>query len=174
MSDKELIVACMRDEMWAKKALYEQYAPAMLSLCTRYVGERETARDVLQDAFVKVFTKIDTFAESGSFESWMRRIFVTTALEYLRKKRELRLDKTHENTIEDNDFGIFDKLATDDLHCMISELPEGCRTVFNLYAVEDYSHKEIAEILHIEEATSRSQYFYARELLKKKIGKLMF
>ncbi|GHV46055.1 DNA-directed RNA polymerase sigma-70 factor [Bacteroidia bacterium] len=168
-SDSELIAACKRDEMWAKKALYERFAPSMLSICVRYCGCRETARDVLQDAFIKVFTKITDFKSEGSFEGWLRRIFVTTALEKLRKRREITLDESLNETIENQDFNIFEKLAADDLHRMISELPTGFRTVFNLYAVEGYSHGEIAQMLDMKEVTSRSYFFRAREALKEKI-----
>ncbi|MDR2824480.1 MAG: sigma-70 family RNA polymerase sigma factor [Prevotellaceae bacterium] len=168
-SDSELIAACKRDEMWAKKALYERFAPAMLSVCTRYCGSRDVARDALQDAFIKVFTKIAEFRGDGNFEGWLRRIFVTTALERFRYRREIPLDDELSETIENKDFSVFEKLSADDLHKIISELPDPCRTVFNLYAVEDYSHREIAEMLNIKEVTSRSYFFRAREILQKRI-----
>ncbi|MDR1652910.1 MAG: RNA polymerase sigma factor [Prevotellaceae bacterium] len=168
-SDSELIAACKRDEMWAKKALYERFAPAMYSICARYCGRSDAARDVLQDAFIKVFTKIAEFRGDGSFEGWLRRVFVTTALERFRSRREVPLDIYLEETIENQEFSILEKLSADDLHKMISELPDNCRTVFNLYAIEDYSHKEIAQMLNIKEVTSRSYFFRAREILKTKI-----
>ncbi|MCL2596106.1 MAG: RNA polymerase sigma factor [Paludibacter sp.] len=168
-SDNELITACKGDEMWAKKALYERFAPLMLSICTRYCGNRETARDVLQDAFIKVFTKIKDFKAEGSFEGWLRRIAVTTSLEKMRRRREISLEESLNETIESEDYSIFEKLSADDLHRMISELPQMCRVVFNLYAVEGYSHKEIAQMINIKEITSRSYFFRAREILKEKV-----
>ena len=91
MDEQLLIDGCMRGESWARKELYEQYAPAMMSVCVRYVGDRETARDLLQDGFVKIFTKIRSYSGSGAFGGWIRRIFVTTALEYLRSSENTRL-----------------------------------------------------------------------------------
>ena len=91
MDEQLLIDGCMRGESWARKELYEQYAPAMMSVCMRYVGDRETARDLLQDGFVKIFTKIRSYSGSGAFGGWIRRIFVTTALEYLRSSENTRL-----------------------------------------------------------------------------------
>ncbi|MDR1544533.1 MAG: sigma-70 family RNA polymerase sigma factor [Prevotellaceae bacterium] len=167
MSEIELIVACKKNEMWARKILYERYAPTMLSVCTRYCGDKETAKDILQEGFFKIFTKISEFREDGSFEGWIRKIFVTTALENLRKNRFVPLETEHKNTVENDDLSVFDKLSADDLHKIISELPDGFRMVFNLYAVEGYSHKEIGEMLGIKEVTSRSQYQRAREMLKK-------
>jgi RNA polymerase sigma-70 factor (ECF subfamily) len=171
--DSELIAACKRDEMWAKKVLYERFAPSMLSICTRYCGCREEARDVMQDAFIKVFTKIRDFRGEGSFEGWLRKIFVTSCLEKLRPRREIPLDDSFSETIENQDFDIIEKLSADDLHRIISELPETCRVVFNLYAVEGFSHKEIAQMINVKEITSRSYFFRAREILKEKIKKIM-
>ena len=168
-SESELIVACKRDEMWAKKALYEQYAPLMLSVCTRYCGCRETARDAMQDTFIKVFTKIKDFKAEGSFEGWLRKIAVTTSLEKLRQHREVPLDESFNETIETQDYSVFEKLSADDLHRMISELPQMYRLVFNLYAIEGYSYKEIAQIVNIKEITLRSYFFRAREILKEKV-----
>jgi RNA polymerase sigma-70 factor (ECF subfamily) len=169
MSETELIAACKREEIWARKTLYERYAPAMFSLCIRYVSNRETARDVLQDGFFKVFTKIGDFKGTGSFEGWLKRVFITTALENLRRQRYVPLEEEYENYLIDNDLSAFDKLSADDLHQMIADLPDGFRTVFNLYVVEGYSHKEIGEMLDIKEVTSRSQYARARAVLKRKI-----
>lgn len=168
-NEQAVIDGCKCKKMWAQKALYQHYAGRMLSLCTRYIGDRDYARDVLQEGFYRVFTKIDDYAGTGSFEGWLKRIFVTTALEQLRKKRFLPIINEYEETIEDTDTLAFEKLSTDDLHRCISELPNGFRTVFNLYAVEGYSHTEIAEMLTIKETTSRSQFMRARQMLQKKL-----
>ena len=167
--EHDLIAGCKREEMWARKELYERYASAMLSLCTRYTGDKDEARDLLQDGFYKIFTKIGDYSGTGSFEGWMKRIFITTALEQLRKKRLLPIISEYEESIEDNDTSVFDKLSADDLHRCVSELPDGFRTVFNLYAVEGYSHAEIAKMLQIKEVTSRSQFMRARQILQKNI-----
>ncbi len=167
--EHDLIAGCKRGEMWARKELYERYAGTMLSLCARYTGDRDSARDVLQDGFYKIFTKIEDYSGTGSFEGWMKRIFITTALEQLRKKRFLSTTGEYEEGIEDTDASVFDKLSADDLHRRISELPDGFRTVFNLYAVEGYSHAEIAKMLQIKEVTSRSQFMRARQILQKNI-----
>ena len=142
----------------------------------RYVNDRETARDVLQDGFVKVFTKIDTYSEKGAFAGWVRRIFVTTALEYLRNNNVLNeavsLDDFNKE-IEDTSADILKTLSAEDLQRCIAELPSGYRTVFNMYAVEGYTHNEIAEMLQITTNTSYSQFVRARNLLQKKIRLLM-
>jgi len=146
-----------------------------MSVCVRYVPDRETARDLLQDGFVKLFTKIDTYSSVGSFAGWMRRIFVTTALEHLRRndalKQSLDIDE-YDNYIENVDVTVLDKISADDLMRCIGELPHGFRTVFNLYAIEGYSHAEIAKELNISEATSRSQFMRARKILQKNVQTL--
>lgn len=176
MDEQQLVAGCKRGDAQARRVLYEQYAPAMLSLCVRYVHDRETARDLLQDGFVKVFTKIETYSAKGPLGAWIRRVFVTTALEYLRKYDALRssvpLDE-YEEQVEDPDASVLDRLSADDLLACVSRLPEGYRTVFNLYALEGYTHKEIASLLHIEEITSRSQFSRARKALQEMVQTFM-
>ena len=150
MDEQLLIDGCMRGESWARKELYEQYAPAMMSVCMRYVGDRETARDLLQDGFVKIFTKIRSYSGSGAFGGWIRRIFVTTALEYLRSSENTRLSvglDGYDDSLEDINYSVLDRLSADDLLACVAQLPSGYRTVFNLYAIEGYTHSEIAEML---------------------------
>jgi len=177
MSDQQsLIAGCKRKDTWARKKLYELYAPAMLGICVRYVNEKETARDILQEGFIKVFTKIDSYSGAGSFEGWMRKIFITSALEYLRSTRAFRLSVSldgYDETIENLDVNdIVEQLSANEILQCVNELPAGFKTVFNLYAVEGYSHTEIAQMLNIKEASSRSQYARARQLLQVKILKL--
>ena len=174
--EQRMITACINGKSWAQKQVYELYASAMLSVCVRYVTDRETARDILQDGFVKVFTKIDTYSGAGSFAGWIRRIFVTTALEFLRQNDALKQSESideHNYTIEDVNVSTLDKISANDLMTCISELPNGYRTVFNLYANEGYSHAEIATILHISENTSRSQFMRARKMLQKTVQSLI-
>lgn len=176
MDEKLLIAGCRRGEASARKELYERYAPVMMSVCMRYVSDRETARDLLQDGFVKVYTKIGEYAGTGAFGGWIRRIFVTTALEYLRtqenKRQDLRLDGA-DDLFEDTNYSALDKLSADDLLFCIARLPAGYRTVFNLYAIEGYSHSEIAQLLHIREVTSRTQFIRARSALQKMVQSLI-
>lgn len=176
MDETMLIAGCRRGEPAARKELYERYAPAMMSLCMRYVGRRETARDLLQDGFIKLFTKIHTYSGAGAFGGWVRRIFVTTALEYLRASRseqaELSLD-ANDYALEDPGENALDRLSADELMDCIACLPAGYRTVFNLHAIEGYAHHEIARMLHIQEVTSRTQFIRARNTLRKRVESLM-
>ncbi|MDD5185172.1 MAG: sigma-70 family RNA polymerase sigma factor [Paludibacter sp.] len=175
-NEQQLIAGCKDGKAWAQKKLFELYAGTMLSICVRYVTDRETAKDVLQDGFVKLFTKIDTFSGTGSFAGWVRRIFVTTALEYLRQKDALKQSESLDDysySIENPDVTALEKIAADDLLKMITELPTGYRTVFNLYAIEGYSHLEIANLLNVSENTSRSQFMRARKLLQQKVRLLI-
>ncbi|MCD7977259.1 MAG: sigma-70 family RNA polymerase sigma factor [Tannerellaceae bacterium] len=176
MEEHLLIIGCKRAESWARKKLYERYAPVMLSVCMRYVHDRETARDLLQDGFIKVFTKVDTYTGQGSFEGWIRRIFVTTALEYLRAKDAVRMSVSLEDYQETDgnwNVNVLDKLSADELMECIGRLPKGYRTVFNLFAIEGYSHQEIADMLGINVVTSRTQFIRARNLLQKSVQSLL-
>lgn len=172
MNEKELITACVQGKSWARKEIYETYAPTMMSLCIRYVGNRETARDLLQDGFIKVFTHVDTYSYKGSFGGWIHRIFVTTALEYLRKADALKLaaDVTeYSHQLKDVEVSVLDRLSADELMNCVKALPPGYRTVFNMYAIEGYSHQEIADVLGISVTTSKTQFLRARNALKKSV-----
>jgi len=172
MEEKQLIEECKRGDSKAWKTLYELQAATMMSVCQRYVCNRETARDLLQDGFVKLFTKIHTYSGKGSFKGWIRKVFVTTALEHLRHKNILRYSMDIEKfdyQMEDIDVSIFENLSADDLTVCISNLPAGYRTVFNMHAIDGFSHEDIAKELKISTGTSRSQYFKARQMLKKMV-----
>ena len=172
---QDLIAGCKRKDTWARKKLYELYAPAMLGVCVRYVDEKEAARDILHEGFIKIFTKIESYSGAGSFEGWMRKIFVTSALEYLRSSKALggtiSLESCDE-AADDVHASAVEQLSADEIVRCINELPSGCRAVFNLYAVEGYSHVEIAQKLNIQEASSRSQFARARQILQAKIRDL--
>ena len=173
--EQRLITGCKKGETWAQKQVYELYASAMFSVCVRYVSDRETARDLLQDGFIKIFTKADSYSGTGSFAGWIRRIFVTTALEYLRQNKAFLESASLDDLsylIEDEDVSILDKISADDLMTCVSNLPNGYRTVFNLYALEGYSHAEIANLLNISENTSRSQFMRARKILQEKVREM--
>ena len=173
MEERSLINNCRKGESRAQKQLYETYAPAMMSICLRYVHEKETARDLMHDGFVVLFTKIHTYSGNGSFPAWVKKIFVNTALEYLRKNDILRfsadIDDAH--CFENTDISVFEQMSANELLECICKLPDCSRTVFNMYAIEGYSHAEIAQILNIQESTSRSQYVRARQSLQKMVLK---
>ena len=143
----------------------------MFPLCIRYVCDRSLAEDVLQDGFVTLFTRLQDFKGDGSFEGWARKIFVTTALMSLRKKDALKMSEDLElaRNLKAENSSQLQNLGYKDLMAMITELPPGFRTVFNMYAIEGYSHKEIGEILGISETTSRTQLSRARIWLQNKI-----
>lgn len=174
MNEQQLIEGCKKGERRAQKALYELHSRKMMGVCLRYVSDRETARDLLQDGFVKVFTHINSFSGNGSFEGWMRKIFVNCALEYLRKSDVLRESTELDNTAElvHPDSSAISDLSAAELLKLVQELPSGFRTVFNMFAIEGYSHKEIAEMLNITESTSRSQFTRAKQMLQRRINAL--
>src|SRR6056297_2093151 len=167
-SDTELVQGCKNNDRKYQELLYRKYAKKMYGICLSYARDRSMAQDMLQDGFIKVFKKIDTFKEQGSLEGWIRRIITNTALDHLRKKSKLYefIDDNKEVEEERMDNSILENINADGIFSMIKQLPEGAKAVFNLYAVEGYSHKEIAEKLEITEGTSKSQFKRARSLLK--------
>jgi RNA polymerase sigma-70 factor (ECF subfamily) len=171
MNEEQLIENCRKNNRVAQKELYDTYSRKMMSVCLRYVEERELARDLLQEGFVKVFTSINSYSGIGSFEGWMRKIFVTCALEYLRKSDLLRdaadLDTAY--YVSTSVPSAVSDMAAEEIRELVRQLPSGFRTVFNMYAVEGYSHKEIADALGITESTSRSQYTRAKQWLQSKL-----
>ncbi|MEA5129218.1 MAG: RNA polymerase sigma factor [Proteiniphilum sp.] len=175
MSEQRLILACKQGKLWARKEVYDQYAPSMMALCRRYVSDVEDAKDVLQEGFLKIFVEIGQYSGKGSFGGWIRKIFVNTSLDYMRKKnrlkqKELLTDVQIECSENASDMA---DITADDLMLCISELPDIHRTVFNLFAVEGFSHKEIGALLRIPESTSRSFFFRARQLLQKRVTQLL-
>ena len=155
----------------AQKALYDSLADKMYAVCLRYMGDRDAAEDVLQDGFVSLFAKLDTFTGDGSFEGWARKIFVNTALMSLRKNDILKETEDVEAAryISSEAPSAIQDIGYKELSRMVAELPAGFRTVFNMYVVEGYSHQEIAEALDISVTTSRSQLLRARAILQAKI-----
>lgn len=157
----------------AQKSIYDALSGKMYAVCLRYMGDRETAGDILQDGFVTLFTKLDSYSGDGSFEGWARKIFVNTALMSLRKKDVMKQTEDVESAwgLSSPDPTIFERMGYKELMDLVAGLPPGFRTVFNMYVMEGYSHKEIAEALGISETTSRSQLQRARALLQSKIVK---
>jgi RNA polymerase sigma factor (sigma-70 family) len=167
IDETDLIKGCIEGNRRMQEALYSRFSPRMYAVCLRYAGNAEEAEDILQEGFIKIFKKLDTFRSEGSFEGWIRRIFVNTAIEHFRRKRYLQtVSEKEENTIEGKDISVLDKLAAKDILALIKELSPGYRTVFNMYVVEGYTHKEIADMLNISEGTSKSQLSRAKVILQ--------
>ena len=167
-TDLLLIEACLKGDAKAQKELYEQYARKMMPICLRYSNDYETARDLLHDGFVRVFTYLCNYKGEGSFEGWMRKIFVNTALEYLRKLR----DKPHQMSIEDaclsesNDYSVLETMSESEIINCIQELPPMYRSVFNMFVIEGYSHKEIGALLNITASSSRVYLTRAKQMMQ--------
>jgi len=172
-TEEDLIVGCIKQKASAQRALFDKYSGRMLSLCRRYVKDVLEAEGVMITAFTKIFERIEQFTGEGNFEGWMKRIMVNESLQYLRKHKNMSLNMDIEEAHHLPNFDAMeDHLQTEDLMQMISELPVGYRTVFNLYAIEGYSHKEIAEQLNINENTSKSQLSRARVHLQKRLAEM--
>ncbi|MDR1382060.1 MAG: sigma-70 family RNA polymerase sigma factor [Tannerella sp.] len=170
MDEQQLIKGCIDGDRKAQKALYDKYSRKMMGVCLRYVKDTEDARDLMQEGFIKLFTNLHRYAGDGSFDGWVRKIFVNCALERLRHHDVLRDagDVDDANCAEIPDETASD-MSSEELMAYVRALPNGFRMVFNMFAVEGYSHKEIGDILNISESTSRSQYARARKLLRKMI-----
>lgn len=167
-NEQELIQGCRRGDRAAQKRLYDTFSPKMYALCCRYVKDSMEAEDVLVTAFTKILDKIDQYKSEGSFEGWIRRVVVNEALTWLRRNRNMYLELELEAADYEPDYkSLSDHLEAEDLMTMINELPSGYRIVFNLYAIDGYSHKEIADQLGISENTSKSQLSRARAYLQK-------
>lgn len=173
-SDSDLISGCIRGDRRMQQELYDRFAPKMYGVCLRYAGNAAEAEDILQEGFIKVFKKIGSFRGEGSFEGWIRRIFVNTAIEHYRKKIYLQpITETEENSVEGQYLSVLDNLAEKDIIQLIQQLSPGYRTVFNMYVVEGYTHKQIADELGISEGTSKSQLSRAKQILQDLVKKFI-
>lgn len=166
---EDLVQGCKRGERQAQEGLYRQLVSTMMGICLRYAKDRDDAEDILQTGFIRVFQKISDFRMEGSFEGWVKRIMVNTALEHYRKNLRTLTAVSLDEVQEEVSFSDWNALEVEDLLNVIQSLPNGYRMVFNMYALEGYSHKEIAEELGITESGSKSQLSRARALLKEKI-----
>lgn len=173
MTDERLVAGCVKGDPVAQKALYQQYARKMMSICMRYAHNRDQAQDILQDGFVKVFQKMDHYRGEGPLGGWIARTMVNTALDHIRRNKpyDQSLDLTEAEHLHSEDEHILSGMTTDELMLLIQGLPTGYRTVFNLFAIEGLPHKEIAEMLGISENTSKSQFMKARAYLRKLLPK---
>ena len=170
-SESELIEACVKEDRRAQREVYEKYSSRMYSICIRYMGDRERAKDMLQDGFVNLFFKIKSYSGEGSFEGWARKIFVNTCLMEMRRRDALKESEDIEEMFVNSpsEENILGSLGYKDIMKLIEEMPDGFRIVFNMNAIEGYSHQEIAEHLGISEGASRSQLSRARSWLQGKI-----
>jgi len=160
----------MEGDRRMQEELYRRFSPRMYGVCLRYAGNVEEAEDILQEGFIKIFKKLGSFRSEGSFEGWVRRIFVNTAIEHFRRKTyQQPITEQHENTVEGKSLSVLDELGEKDILKLVQELSPGYRTVFNLYVVEGYTHKEIGDILGISEGTSKSQLSRAKVLLQEMV-----
>ena len=172
-TEGQLIVALKRGESRAHKVVYERFAGKMLTVCTRYCANRADAEEVMLDGCMRVFEKIEQFREDGSFEGWIRRIMVTESLMFLRKAKQWRQEIPLDEITVELDYEWADTAVNEnDLLRLVNQLPDGYRTVFNLYAIEGYAHAEIAEMLGISEGTSKSQLSRARMMLQVNLKKM--
>lgn len=173
MKDETLVRNCLSGDSTAQRLLFETYAPIMMATVIRYVKSEHLANDVIQDGFIKVFKNLSSFKRDGKLESWIKRIMINRALDELRKEKRNSFTKQ----FEEIEFSITlneqadDRLLADNLLDIVKQLPDGYRTIFNLYAIEGFSHKEIGEMISISESTSKSQYSRARKVLQEALKK---
>jgi RNA polymerase sigma-70 factor (ECF subfamily) len=170
LNEKILIEQCLKGDRVAQRELFDTFKGRFMAVALRYIGNRDGAVDVLQDAFVKIFRQLNTYRGEGVLEAWMRRIVVNTALNAIRKTQQLREDPIEDTFNVNPGFNsALSHLDEKELLALIAALPAGYRTVFNLYVIEGYDHKDIAGMLNISESTSRTQLLKARLVLQKKI-----
>ena len=171
MSEQQLIQQCLKKDNKAQTELYNLFASRMMPVCQRYAKTYCDAEDIMQDGFVKVFRYLSDFQFNGSFEGWIRRIMITTALNFYKRKRiyqnETELNYQPEAVVSEQH--VFSGMIQDEILSLVKKLPTGYRTVFSLNSIEGYTHKEISEILHISINTSKSQLNRARQSLQKQL-----
>lgn len=174
MTDEELVKACCKNSPAAQKMLFDKFSRRMMTICLRYADDSLEAQDVMQDGFIKVFNSIEKFQFTGSLEGWIKRIMINTSLDNFRKnrKRKYALELDDEDAIEiKEENNIVEGITNEYLLKVIQKLPEGYRIIFNMYAIEGYTHKEIAGELGISISTSKSQYARARGFIQKILAK---
>ncbi|MEA1886845.1 MAG: RNA polymerase sigma factor [Bacteroidota bacterium] len=173
-SEEEILEGCRKNKRRYQEILYRKYARKMYGICMSYAGNRDMAQDILQDSFIKVFKKIKHYKSEGSLEGWIRRIIANTAIDHLRKETSKHKYITEKEEIEEekvHEPDAIEKLKTQDVLDLVAQLPDGARMIFNLYAVEGFTHKEIAAKMDISVGTSKSQFSRARKMLMSLINK---
>jgi RNA polymerase sigma factor (sigma-70 family) len=175
MLNQELFERCKRNESKAQRALYDLFKATLMGLCRRYARDKEDAKDMLQESFIKIFSRMHQVEAVDKFESWMKSVAVRTAIDHYHrlKRTDHPSYSSKEYDVADVDYEtILENLSDEYLISAINALPEGCRMVFNLFEVEGYTHTEIAELLQVTEGTSRSQLHHAKYLLKQKLSRI--
>jgi len=169
MTDHELAKGCLEGKREAQETLFRLYSRKMLAVCARYTDSREEAEDVLQEGFIKVFEKMNQWQGTGPLGGWIRTVMVNTALSYIRSRKKWKdhTDLGAAEEIDAEDVDALSRMTTDEILHLITTMPAGYRTVFNLFAVEGFGHKEIGDMLKISENTSKTQYLKAKSWLKK-------
>ncbi len=173
-SEEEILNGCKKGQRRYQEILYRRFARKMYALCLSYAGNRGFAQDILQEAFIKVFKNISQFQQAGSMEGWIRKIVTNTAIDMLRQKNKMERYIEEEPSQKDNttENEAFSHLGSDEILAQVARLPEGARVIFNLYAIEGYTHKEIARLLEITTGTSKSQFNRARKLLQNHLAEI--
>jgi RNA polymerase sigma-70 factor (ECF subfamily) len=173
ISENELIDGCLNNVRKAQKLLYEKYSSKMFGVCMRYAKSKEEAEDILSDSFVQVFVKLSSFKREGSFEGWIRRIVVNTSITAYRNNLKFNLnDEISEvHQLSDDNETAIDLLNVQQIKSIIQQMPDGYRMIFNLYVIEGYNHREIAELIGINEGTSKSQFSKAKKWLQNRLIK---
>jgi RNA polymerase sigma factor (sigma-70 family) len=168
----EIVERCKKNDRNAQKELYDVYSPVLFGICIRYSKSTQEAEDILQDGFIKILTKIKYFKGEGSFEGWMKKIIVNTAISHFHKNKKFNefqdIDRIKEAEIENEKYD-GQEFTQEELLNVINKMPEGYKVIFNLYAIEGFKHKEIAELLNITESTSKSQYSRAKEKIRQEL-----
>jgi RNA polymerase sigma-70 factor (ECF subfamily) len=173
-ADSAIIAGCVKGERKYQEMLYHRYSSKMFAVCMRYANEYAGAEDMMQEGFIKVFKNIEKYRGEGSFEGWLRRIFINTSIEQYRKKSNMYVvQETEALTYEYYEDNAVEKLMKDDLVKVIQTLSTGYRNIFNLYVIEGYSHREIADMMGISEGTSKSQLARARYILQRKLSEIL-
>jgi len=169
LQEKELIERCGANDRVAQRMLYDRYAPLLMAICRRYAGQQH-AEDVMQDSFVRVFQYLTQYRSEGSFEGWMRRVCVNTCIRHLEKAKRLTVDY-YGDSIPDHavEPDAISRMSANELLTLIDKIPDGYKTVFNLSVIEGFQHKEIAQLLGIEESSSRSQLTKARKYIQRSL-----
>jgi RNA polymerase sigma-70 factor, ECF subfamily len=169
--EKELIQLAVDNNRHAQQKIYSKFSGKMLSVCRQYIKDLHQAEDIMITAFMKVFTSLKNFEHKGSFEGWIRRIMVNECISYIRVQKQVKFIED-ENYAEESFNNIESQFSVEDIQFLIDNLPDGYKMVFNLYAIEGYKHQEIAQMLGINEGTSKSQLSHARKMLQTQIAKL--
>jgi RNA polymerase sigma-70 factor (ECF subfamily) len=169
-SEEALVRACQKGDSKAQRRVYEKYSSKMLGVCYRYVHDEFESEEIMIEGFIKVFQKIESFKLEGSFEGWIRRIMVNESLMYLRSHKKAHLEVSYDQILYEEPQPFSTDLEVNDVMKLIENLPLGYRTVFNLYAIEGYSHAEIGKQLGITESTSKSQLSRARAILQNAVA----